>query len=56
MLEENQFDPERGIESSNQILPLVNCYIKKEEFSKAKVTLKRYFLERTASKNNFWKG
>ena len=30
VLKENQFDQERGIELSNQILPLVNFYIKKE--------------------------
>jgi len=56
-LKENQFDKKRGIELSNQILPLVNFDIKKEEllFFKGKITLKRPFLERTTSKKTFEK-
>ena len=57
VLKENQFDKKRGIELSNQILPLVNFDIKKEEFLffKGKITLKRPFLERTTPKKTFEK-
>ena len=48
MLKENTFDQKnKGIELSNQILPIIDFDIKEEKFLKRKNTLHRYFLDRT---------
>ena len=50
VLKENTFDQKRGIELSNQILPIIDFDIKEEKFLNRKNTLHRYFLERTCIK------
>ena len=47
VLKDNKFDQKKGIELSNQILPIIDFDIKEEKFLKRKNTLHRYFLERT---------
>ena len=47
VLKDNKFDQKKGIELSNQILPIIDFDIKEEQFLKRKNTLHKYFLERT---------
>ena len=41
VLKENKFEQKRGIELSDQILPLINFYIKEDKFLKRKSFFKQ---------------